>query len=54
MKPIRFRARLGLKYTIIEHVFSVPKVEVQVPPPTVKSEGLAPLKRSELPAGYDD
>jgi hypothetical protein len=37
---------LGEKCTIIEHAFSAPRLEVQVPPPTVKSPGLAPLKLS--------
>ncbi len=37
---------LGEKCTIIEHAFSAPRLEVQVPPPTVKSVGLAPLKLS--------
>ena len=43
---------LGLKYTIIEHAFRAARVEVQVPPPTVKSEGLAPLKVSLRLTGW--
>ena len=43
---------LGEKCTIIEHAFSAPRLEVQVPPPTVKSPGLAPLKLSLNETGW--